>query len=119
MSNPHPGEKKVSHLDMGSSWGTIRVTVRDGKIRACKLPSLSAEPRKPFKWLASEISAADAADGLLLKKAERFVRDVFGGKRSRPPPFAWPESTPFTLRVWRVLEEIPRGATMEYGEVAR
>jgi O-6-methylguanine DNA methyltransferase len=119
MSNPHPAENKIPHLDMKSSWGTIRVVAKDGKIQSCRLPSLSAEPRKSFKWIGSEARATSAVDARALKKAERFVRDVFSGKKSDPPPFAWPASTPFTLRVWRALEAIPRGATLEYGAVAK
>jgi O-6-methylguanine DNA methyltransferase len=119
MKNSHPVDNRGSHLDIESTWGTIRIIAKDGKIRSCGLPLLSAEPRKPFQWLASEIRAASAADGRVLKKAERFARDIFRGKKSEPPPFAWPESTPFTLRVWRALAAIPCGATMEYGAVAR
>lgn len=119
MSNPHPVDIRISHLDMESSWGAIRIVAEDGKIRSCRLPLLSAEPRKPFKWLASGVNAVSAADGRVLKKAERFARDSFGGKKCKPPPFAWPESTPFTLRVWRALAAIPQGTTLEYGAVAR
>ena len=119
MSNPHPGDNRISHLDMESSWGAIRIVAKDGRIRSCRLPPLSAEPRKPFKWLASGIDAVSVVDGRVLKKAERFARDIFGGKSCEPPPFAWPESTPFTLRVWRALEAIPYGTTLEYGAIAR
>lgn len=118
MSNSHSSECKTSHLDMDSSWGTIRIVAKDGKIRSCRLPSLSAEPHKPFKWRGSKMSAASAVDERALKKADRFARNVFGGKKCEPPSFAWPESTPFTLRVWRALAAIPRGTTMEYGAVA-
>ena len=119
MSTTHSAENKISHLDMESSWGIIRIVAKDGKIQSCRLPSLSAEPHKSFKWIGSEINAASAADGRVLKKAEQFARNVFGGKKCEPPPFAWPESTPFTLRVWRALAAIPRGTTLEYGAVAR
>ena len=118
MSNPRSADNKISHLDMETSWGVIRIAAKDGKIRSCKLPSLPSEPRKSFKWLGSEIKSESAVDGRVLKKAERFARDVFGGRKCEPPPFAWPEATPFTLRVWRALATIPRGATMEYGAVA-
>ena len=118
MSHPHPRDNRISHLDMGSSWGAIRLVAKDGRIRSCRLPPLSAEPQKPFQWLASGIHAASALDGRVLKKAERFVRDIFEGKSCKPPPFAWPESPPFTLRVWRALEAIPCGTTLEYGAVA-
>ena len=83
MSNPHPADNRISHLDMESSWGIIRIVAKDGKIRSCRLPSLSAEPRKPFKWLASRINAVSVADDRVLKKAERFARDIFGGKKMR------------------------------------
>lgn len=119
MSNTYSAENRISHLDMESSWGTVRIVAKDEKIRSCRLSSLSAEPRKSFRWLRSEISAASVADSCILRKGERFVRAVFGGKKCEPPPFAWPESTPFTLRVWRVLATIPQGTTMEYGAVAK
>jgi O-6-methylguanine DNA methyltransferase len=119
MSNLHPDDNRISHLDMESSWGAIRIVAKDGQIRSCELPLLSVGPRKPFEWLASDVNAASAADGRALKKAERFVRDIFGGKNCEPPPFAWPESSPFSLRVWRALQAIPFGATLEYGAVAR
>ena len=119
MSHSHPGDNRISHLNMESSWGTIRIVAKDGRIRSCRLPPLSAEPQKPFKWLASDMNAVSVVDGRALKKAERFTRDMFGGKRCEPPPFAWPASTPFTLRVWRVLETIPCGTTLEYGAIAR
>ena len=119
MSKPRSSENRMSHLCMDSSWGSIRIDAREGKITACRLPSLSAEPRKPFRWMGSRIAAVQTADARVLRKAERFVKDMLGGRKCEPPSFAWPEATPFTLRVWRALEAIPRGATQEYGAVAK
>ena len=119
MSNSHLAGKEISHLDMESSWGTIRIVAMEGSIRSCKLPALSAEPHKPFRWKRSVFHATGVADDRVLKKAERFVQAVFHGKTCEPPLFVWPVSTPFTLRVWRALAAIPRGETMEYGAVAK
>lgn len=41
-----------------------------------------------------------------------------GGEWPRDLPLA-PEGTPFQLRVWRALCEIPPGRTLTYGELAR
>lgn len=119
MSNPRVVENKISHLDMDSSWGAIRIVARDGKIRSRRLPRLWAEPRKSFKWRTFVLHAANSSDSRVLKKAERFVLNLFDGKKCEPPPFAWPEATPFTVRVWRALAAIPRGTTVEYGTLAR
>ena len=119
MSTFFPGDSKKSCLDLGSSWGVIRIVAEEGKIRACMLPPLRSEPRKPFKWLSSAIQAGSGADAAVLKKAERFVRNALAGRRHKPPAFVWPESTPFTLRVWRALATIPLGKTLEYGALAK
>ena len=59
----------------------------------------------------------DAAPVLL--QAERELEEYFAGRRTA---FSVPLSmhgTPFQLRVWRALTEIPYGETLSYGELAR
>jgi O-6-methylguanine DNA methyltransferase len=119
MSHPPGKDGKVSHLEMRSSWGVIRVCARHAKVVSCDLPHLAAEPRKPFRWDGSGIEAADSRDAQTLKRAEKFVRGVFSGKVVEPPAFEWPPATPFTLRVWRALAAIPSGTTVEYSALAK
>ena len=55
----------------------------------------------------------------LLLQAQRELEEYFAGRRSS---FSVPLSmhgTPFQLRVWRALTEIPYGETLSYGELAR
>ena len=116
---PVRGDSDGSRLEMRSSWGTVKVHARGGKVRACCLPALSAEPRRPFKWFRAEVLSGDPADARVLKQAEKFVRSVFSGRPAEAPPFEWPRATPFTARVWRALAAIPSGQTLEYGVLAR
>ena len=55
----------------------------------------------------------------LLLQAQRELEEYFAGRRSS---FSVPLSmhgTPFQLRVWRALTEIPYGETLSYGALAR
>ncbi len=54
-----------------------------------------------------------------LAEAVRQLRAYFAGElRDFDLPLA-PEGTPFQLRVWRELRNIPYGQTISYGELAR
>lgn len=117
-----PGAKKdaaESCLEIKTSWGPIRVTASNARVKACDLPGLRAEPRDPFAWKGVSVRAASRTDRAILKRAESFLRDLFAGRKAEPPDFDWPAGTPFMTRVWRTLATIPAGRTMEYGELAR
>ncbi len=108
-----------SRLLIKSSWGVIQVEAKGSRIRTCALPRLSAEPHKSFRWMGAAIQARSEGDRRILKKAERFVKKVLGGRAGKPPAYEWPRSTPFTDRVWKALAGIPRGTVVEYGALAR
>lgn len=118
MKHAVDGINGASALEMDSTWGVIRVCVEGGKVVSCALPRLRAEPHKPFGWRKASFHAAQDGDEKVLKQAEKFVRSVFRGKACGVPPFAWPQATPFTLRVWRSLASIPAGSVLEYGALA-
>lgn len=66
-------------------------------------------------------SAAEAGGGAarLLAEAMRQLQAYFAGRlREFDLPLA-PRGTPFQLRTWRSLQEIPYGTTISYGELAR
>ncbi|HOW97227.1 MAG TPA: methylated-DNA--[protein]-cysteine S-methyltransferase [Kiritimatiellia bacterium] len=109
-----PGE-----LRMESTWGVVRVEVRRGRICACVLPALRAEPGQPFRWKTAQVHAATADDRAALAKARRFILSVFRGQPGKPPALEWPETAPFTLRVWRALLTLAPGTVVGYGELAR
>lgn len=55
----------------------------------------------------------------LLLQAEHELEEYFAGRRRA---FSVPLSmhgTPFQMRVWQALQEIPWGETVSYGEIAR
>jgi len=108
-----------ARLELRSAWGVIRVEARDGCVCGCHLPTLTAEPARPFRWTGRALTAVHLADRQALERADRFIRAIFSGRTAAPPPFAWPSATPFMLRVWRALTAIPAGETVEYGAVAR
>ena len=44
---------------------------------------------------------------------------LFRGRPGVPPRVEDPEAAPFTRRVWRALADLPPGAVVGYGELAR
>lgn len=61
----------------------------------------------------------DAGRSRVLAEARRQLDEYFAGERlAFDLPLA-PSGTPFQLRVWAALREIPYGATTSYGEIAR
>ena len=61
-------------------------------------------------WRENPEAVAEAASQL---------REYFAGSRRRFELRLAPAGTPFQLRVWRELQEIPYGETVSYGELAR
>ena len=57
--------------------------------------------------------------GPLVAEAERQLDEYFQGRRQRFDLPLAPSGTPFQLRAWKALEDIPYGATRSYGEQAR
>ncbi len=65
----------------------------------------------PLDATPGELPAFDVAAGWL----ERYFA---GGNPGDPPPLA-PRGSPFRQAVWTILEGIPYGTLMTYGEIAR
>lgn len=49
----------------------------------------------------------------------RQLNEYFAGRRTSFDVRLAPEGSPFQLRVWEQLQQIPYGATISYGELAR
>jgi len=106
-------------LELATSWGVIRLAARGGRICACILPHLAREPRRAFRLAGSRCVAAAAADRRALRQAEYFLRGLFAGRVRLAPELVLPPASAFITRVWEALQEIPRGATLSYGAIAR
>ena len=57
--------------------------------------------------------------GSLVAEAGRQLDEYFEGRRRRFDLPLAPSGTPFQLRAWKMLQDIPYGATRSYGEQAR
>ena len=57
--------------------------------------------------------------GALVSKARRQLDEYFRGRRRGFDLPLAPSGTPFQLRAWTALQDIPYGATRSYGEQAR
>ena len=55
---------------------------------------------------------------LLSRGRQEVLEYLAGGRRTFDLPLC-PRGTPFQLRVWRALEDIPYGQVITYGELAR
>ena len=60
-----------------------------------------------------------AEGGTLVAEAKRQLDEYFKGRRRRFDLPLAPFGTPFQLRAWKALRDIPYGATRSYGEQAR
>jgi len=102
--------------DVESPIGTVRFAVHDGKICALGFedhwPSLEKEVRRRLGPL--ELGRADDPEGFSAR-----LRDYFRGNLAAIDAIPVdPTGTPFQLRVWSGLREIPCGTTLSYGELA-
>ena len=79
-------------------------------------------------WLQGQKSVSDAAsteleqrDGLpVFQEGKDWLEAYFAGERPDASQLALaPAGSPFRQAVWRMLREIPYGATTTYGEIAR
>ena len=61
---------------------------------------------------------AGAETPLLSRGRQEVLEYLAGGRRTFDLPLC-PRGTPFQLRVWRALEDIPYGQVITYGELAR
>jgi methylated-DNA-[protein]-cysteine S-methyltransferase len=97
----------IHTIAVATSWGDIVVRCADGRVVECTLPHVDETPSVPF--VIQQQGRSDAA---------RFIRSVFQGRAATPPPLAVLGGTPFQQKVWRALQDIPKGTTRSYREVA-
>lgn len=64
-------------------------------------------------------AVCDPADPVLADTVN-WLRDYFAGKAPSPASLSLtPSGTPFQMRVWQLLLQIPYGETVTYGELAK
>ena len=95
MSHIHVFHSIIGAVTLAEEEGSIvRVELTGGVVEACE------------------------ASTQLLREAEQQITDYLNGARQRLTFCIKPQGTPFQLRVWRALLEIPYGETSTYGAIA-
>ena len=64
-------------------------------------------------------SECEAGEPPVLKEACRWLDCYFDGQEPGFTPPLFLDSTPFRLMVWDILQQIPYGQTLTYGEIAQ
>jgi methylated-DNA-[protein]-cysteine S-methyltransferase len=59
----------------------------------------------------------DAPERPVLKQARAELQEYFAGTRTTFTVPLDPRGTPFQMRVWKMLQDIPYGGTMSYGAI--
>ena len=93
-----------------SPLGPLALTAADGQLTGLWLPA---------QHFPSD-ALPEAPDAIPFDAARAWLADYFQGLR--PDPASVPlrlAGTPFQLRVWQALREIPYGHTVSYGALAR
>lgn len=68
---------------------------------------------------AGALSFPDTANPIL-DQAEEWLTSYFAGEKVSPVPLPLsPDGTPFQRKVWQILQNIPYGETVTYGEIAK
>jgi methylated-DNA-[protein]-cysteine S-methyltransferase len=77
-------------------------------------------------WFADSVTCPkNAGSGMqetelpVFEQTEEWLRIYFSGQDPRFRPDLAPHGSPFRMRVWSLLEELPYGTTSTYGELAR
>jgi methylated-DNA-[protein]-cysteine S-methyltransferase len=94
---------------LDSPVGRLLVARDPAGVRLIHFPTGRRPPKPGAGWERHDAAFADLATQL----TEYFA----GGRRAFELPLA-PEGTPFQLRVWNALLDIPYGETISYGELA-
>ena len=109
----------VSRLDLVTTWGVIRITARAGALLRCDLPVRQTARTAP-RITRCRLSALAPDDRRALVRAGKFVRACLVGKKTPAAPALQPEAGgSFTGVLLAALQQLPRGATVTYGELAR
>ena len=74
-------------------------------------------------WLGDRMALlpgeTEISETPLLKEAHRQLTAYFAREQKQFDLPIAPEGTPFQLKIWKLLQEIPYGTTITYGELAR
>ena len=91
-----------------SNLGRVTISEEDGALILCYIGENAPEKRM-----------GRAGDTPLLASAQRQIEEYLRGERRAFDLPVRLQDTPFRMRVWQALQEIPWGETRSYGDIAR
>ncbi|MBA8794180.1 methylated-DNA-[protein]-cysteine S-methyltransferase [Friedmanniella endophytica] len=100
----------TTHTVIESPLGPVTLTGIDGRLTGVFLPG-DGRPAATAPHGRRTAAGLEAAAGQL--------GDWFAGRRTGFDLAVRLEADPFTLRVWRLVSQIPHGETRSYGQLAR
>jgi len=100
----------ISYTQMESPVGPLLLAADDAGLREILFVHGRAPARPDASW---------KEDKAPLKETIRQLREYFAGEREVFDLPLAPLGTPFQLKVWKRLCDIPYGETISYGELAR
>jgi methylated-DNA-[protein]-cysteine S-methyltransferase len=109
---------KLYRTTMPSPVGELTLVADDTALRQILFPSGTHPSRDPVIDADREVVDVGADDHPVLALATRQLEEYFAGSRTDFDLPLAPEGTPFQLQAWSVLQSIPFGSTMSYGEQA-
>ncbi len=99
----HKQQMSTVTYTFSSSIGIVRLTEEQGAITHIALTDHCDTSSSPSP---------------LMREAERQITEYLNGTRQQMDFAIRMEGTPFQLRVWQALQQIPYGSTRSYGELA-
>lgn len=104
-------------IKVKTTWGDWQIETMPAGVIAVDLPTLAKTPRSPFA--IQHFGTTTSSDRTHLKAVQRYVDALLVGMPCPLPALVLPAGTHFQQQVWRGLMQIPVGATVTYGELAR
>jgi methylated-DNA-[protein]-cysteine S-methyltransferase len=101
----------VNYAYLETPVGTLLIAGGDAVVERISFPRHGKAAKPEPGWQVSQRGA--------VVEAIRQLREYFAGKRTGFDLPLAPKGTEFQRAVWRQLQEIPYGATISYGELAR
>ena len=109
---------KLCYQELGTPIGKLLVVASSKGICRICFPSESADDRAAWFHRHFSMSPQQGVEGLLAEVTEQLIRYFEGQGGTFDLPLDL-RGTPFQIRVWRQLLEIPYGVTVSYGDIAR
>lgn len=109
----------ICFIHMESPLGLLLLAADESGVRYLAFVKGKHPVRPDPSWHALDTKAKPSREASILIEAAQQLRAYFAGEREAFELPLSPEGTPFQLKVWKLLRDIPYAETISYGELAR